>query len=351
MHSGLLTTDLHGKITSYNHAAELITGYQVSEVYGTDFQHIFQDITIPHIIQTLATLRKDAQRLETKITTKTGLPVHLGLSISSLRDDTGKIAGVICIFQDLTELKEMEDHIHRAERLAAIGQLAAGVAHEIRNPLASISGAIQMLQTELDLDEDNQALMQIIRRESKRLDAILTDFLLYARPQTITLAKCDIIHEVIVTVIGLLKQDEHCSQDTIQIQVNAPQNFPKIVCDAQQLKQVFWNIGLNALQAMPQGGTLTIDAALETVEPWELDTTGPIQAAVFAVSDTGPGIDADTQKNIFYPFYTTKPNGTGLGLAIAHQIIKNHHGSIRVKHSRPQGTTFEVVLPLTQEHW
>ena len=353
MHSGLLTADLHGKITSYNNAAEQMTGYSLSEVYGIGLSKIFPEIDTTHLIHTLSNTAKAAYRFETTISTKVKSKiVYLGVSTSLLREKNQKVSGLICIFQDLTELKAMQEEIARADRLAAIGQLAAGVAHEIRNPLASISGAIQMLKSvELNLDADHTALMEIILRESRRLDNILTDFLLYARPKTITFAKCDIVHEAILATIGLLKRDQRFPAQNIQIKVEAAPNFPKIVCDVQQIQQVFWNLCLNAIQAMENGGLLDIGTRVEKLEQGELGTQTPIYAGIILVRDTGCGITAEQLPHIFHPFYTTKKNGTGLGLAIVHSIIENHHGAIKVKSFVNQGTTFEVVLPLTQEHW
>lgn len=351
MHSGLLTTDLHGKITSYNRAAEQITGYTLSEIYGMDLKNIFPGISPPHSLSTISDTSKVPYRLETSIFTKTQLKVYVGVSISLLRDNTSKISGLICIFQDLTELRAMEEQIARADRLAAIGQLAAGMAHEIRNPLASISGSIQMLKADLILNQDDKVLMDIILRESTRLDSILTDFLTYARPKAITFVKCDLVHEILFPTIGLLKNDRRFPVENISVRVNAAPNFPKIVCDVQQMKQVFWNLFLNAFQAMPKGGILDIVAKIEKMEKQELDPHLPIYAGVISITDTGEGIDNEHLRCIFNPFYTTKKDGTGLGLAIVHSIIENHHGKIRMKSLVRQGTTFEVVLPLKQEHW
>jgi PAS domain S-box-containing protein len=353
MHSGLLTTDLHGKVTLYNNAAEQITGYNLSDVYGVDLQKIFPDIDTLYLFNMLSSTTTPAHRLETTIKTKSSQkPIYLGLSVSLLQDNHQKPFGLIFIFQDLTELKMMQEQIARADRLAAIGQLAAGVAHEIRNPLASISGSIQMLSsTELALTDENRALMDIILRESKRLDAILTDFLLYARPKTITFVKCDIIHEIILSGIGLLKQDQRFSSKDIHIKLDVVPNFPKIVCDVQQIQQVFWNLFLNAFQAIDTQGTLFIGARVKKLDPWELDTQIPIYAAIITIRDTGSGISEDDLHHIFHPFYTTKTGGTGLGLSIAHSIIENHHGTIRVQSLENQGTTFDIILPLTQEHW
>lgn len=351
MQSGVLTTDLSGKITSYNRAAETITGYALSEVYGKSLDEIFPAFDLPTILASLSTASESARRLETDLQTRDGARAYLGFSISPFLDEQAQPAGVIGIFQDLTEMKAMQEQIVRTDRLAAIGQLAAGVAHEIRNPLASISGSIQMLRAELSHDPDNKALVDIILRESARLDRILSDFLSYARPQSLMFARCDVAHEVIFPTVSLLKRDERFSNDRFIIRVDAELNVPQIVCDVQQLQQVLWNLCLNALQAMPEGGLLTLHLSLKTLEAWELGTPDSIEVGVITVRDTGHGMGHESLRQIFHPFYTTKPSGTGLGLSIVYNIIKNHHGTIRVNSAPDQGTTFEILLPLTQEYW
>ncbi len=351
MQSGVLTTDLAGKITSYNRAAEMITGYSLSEAYGKNLYEIFPDLHQKIFREDAPDRIEFVRRIETEALTHDGLRVYLGFSLSPFLDNQSKISGLIGIFQDLTELRAMQEQIARTDRLVAIGQLAAGVAHEIRNPLASISGSIQLLRSELIANPENKALVEIILRESARLDRILSDFLSYARPRPLMFAKSDIVHEVIFSTITLLKRDERFAADTYTIQVDSDPNFPKIVCDVQQLQQVMWNLCLNALQAMPSGGMLRVETSLETLDEWELETTQKIEVGVIAVSDTGTGMDDETIRNIFHPFYTTKSSGTGLGLAIVHSIVKNHHGTIRVKSLPHQGARFEVVLPLKQEYW
>lgn len=351
MQSGVLTTDLFGRITSYNRAAETITGYALGQVYGKYLDEIFPDLDGKAIIENFSTHAGLIRRVETKMLTRASSQVYLGFSLSPFLDNQSKISGLIGIFQDLTELRAMQEQIARTDRLVAIGQLAAGVAHEIRNPLASISGSIQLLRSELTLNPENKALVEIILRESARLDRILSDFLSYARPRPLTFAKSDIMHDVIFPTINLLKRDERFAAEKFTIQVDSEPNFPKFVCDAQQLQQVIWNLCLNALQAMPQGGVLRLQTSLEMLDKWELNTPEKIDVGVIIVSDTGEGMDDDTLRHIFHPFYTTKASGTGLGLAIVHSIIKNHHGTIRVKSLPHQGARFEVVLPLKQEYW
>ena len=357
MHSGLLTTDLHGKITSFNPAAEQITGYKLSEVYGLGLNEVFPQIDTALLLTGLSNANvfsRAIQRFETQITPKTReKALSLGFSVSLLQDNHQKVSGLIFVFQDLTDLRAMQEHLARSDRLAALGQLAAGVAHEIRNPLASISGSIQMLhETDIGSNADNKALMEIILRESKRLDQILTDFLLYARPKPLNFAKCDLIHEVILSIIGLLKQDPRFPVEKVQVQVESAPNFPKVVCDVEQMQQVFWNVLTNAFQAMQHdGGTLDIQTRVEKLGIWQPQLQMPIYAAVISIRDTGVGIEEEQLRNIFNPFYTTKKGGSGLGLAIVHSILEKHRGMINVKSVVGQGTTCEVILPLTQDHW
>ncbi len=351
LQSGVLTTDLHGNITSYNRAAELITGFTLSEVYGKHLQTLFPDFQVVSFLDPSSDLYQRSRRLETTMSKKNGSTVYLGLSLSLFLDNYGKVSGVICIFQDLTELKEMQEQIARTDRLAAIGQLAAGVAHEIRNPLASISGATQMLRRELALNDEQKALMDIIVRESNRLDRLLSDFLRYARPQSLTFTTCDILHDVILTTVDLLQRDERFPAESMTIQVEAAPDLLKIVCDVQQLQQVCWNLCLNAIQAMLPQGTLTIRIHPEILEGWELQVPQSIQVCVLSFCDTGIGMDEDVLHHLFHPFYTTKKHGTGLGLAITHTIVKNHHGMIKVNSVPHKGTSFDVILPFTQEYW
>ncbi len=350
LQSGVLTTDLYGNITSYNRAAELITGFTLSEVYGKNLQWLFPDFHITSFLDLSSDLYRKARRLETVIIKKAGSKVYLGLSLSLFHDNAGKVSGVICIFQDLTELREMQEQVARTDRLAAIGELAAGVAHEIRNPLASISGATQMLRPELDLSGEQKVLMDIIVHESKRLDRLLSDFLLYARPQSLTFAESDLIRDVILATVESLQHDERFLKDKITIRVDAPPDLPKITCDAQQLQQACWNFCLNAFQAMPQGGTLLIRAFLDTIDGWNPGMHRQTQVCVISFCDDGVGMEDEVLHNLFHPFYTTKKHGTGLGLAITHTIVKNHHGMIRVKSIPNEGTTFDVILPVNQEY-
>jgi two-component system sensor histidine kinase PilS (NtrC family) len=347
--SGLLTIDSRGKITSFNKTAHRILRLDSDEMEQNHIQQIFPDID-----KTLFGMEGNSpkanpyQRYETTFSDKTGKTLFLGFSVSPLRDNDDRVTGKTFIFQDITTFKEMEEQIKRSDRMATIGQFAAGIAHEIRNPLTSLSGSIQVLKGELKLKGANRHLMDIILRESERLNNLITDFLLFAQPAKINKDKMD-IGQVIVETLELFKNSPGHDQ-SIKIVKNLEKKIV-VLGDQHQLKQLFWNLFINAAQIMPHGGELRVK--LETVKPD--GTSGRFQGstrrdmtpfAKISVSDTGNGINPDEKEKIFEPFFTTKEGGTGLGLAIVHRIVENHDGFISVNSQRNKGTTFEIFLSM-----
>jgi len=347
--SGLLTIDSRGKITSCNKTAQKILGLNPEEIEQGHIQQLFPDIDGALFRMAENSPRANPyQRYETTFADRTGKTLFLGFSISPLRDNNDRVIGKTFIFQDITKFKEMEEQIKRSDRMATIGEFAAGIAHEIRNPLTSLSGSIQVLKEELELRGANRHLMDIILRESERLNNLITDFLLFAQPPRTNKEKLDVGR-----VIG----------ETLQLFDNSPDRNRAIkivkeltgkaflLGDPHQLKQLFWNLFINAAQIMPNGGELRVN--LETVNAD--GTSNPLKGAKkrdmtpfakISVSDTGDGIKPAEKEKIFEPFFTTKEGGTGLGLAIAHRIVENHEGFISVNSHRGKGTTFEIFLPM-----
>jgi two-component system sensor histidine kinase PilS (NtrC family) len=360
MSSGLLTTNLVGKITSYNRAAEEITGYKFEEAYGADLDQILPGVCVKEIFDIMEKTNQSSYRFQKMVKSKDGTTMYLGMTASILKNiRRNEVTGLTIIFQDLTELREMEEQVRRSDRLAALGELAAGIAHEIRNPLASIKGSVQMLKADLKLEEESRTLMDIIIRESTRLNNIITDFLVYARPTPLTLNKFDIIREIIDPTLVLLKNNPECS-DLIHIEKIYPQEPIWVVCDRQQMRQVLWNLCLNAVQAMPRGGILLISVKKiegnldgkevppsKKLAPPEIKNSRRSWCTI-TIQDTGYGIKSEDLEKIFVPFFTTKENGTGLGLAIVHNIIEHHQGIIKVKSKINEGTIFEVSLPCSE---
>ncbi len=335
--SGLVTTDLDGRIFTFNFAAQEITGYREETIRGQDASILFGDLK-DHIAETLRTLEKgqNSPRFETNCLTSEGMRLRLGYSISPLSSETGDTTGMVITFQDLTQVRSLEETSRRQDRLAAIGRMAASIAHEIRNPLAAMRGSIQMLRSEVDSDSSQAELMEIILRESDRLNRIITDFLNYARPRSLTQARVDVGDLLHQTFALMRHSPEISSNQSIVEELPAEPIFAE--ADEGQLKQVFWNLARNALQAMPQGGTLR--TTLESNSNSRLR---------ISFTDTGRGMSADQVDHLFEPFSSTT-GGTGLGLSIVYQIIRDYGGTINVRSRVGQGTTITVELPMATQH-
>jgi two-component system sensor histidine kinase PilS (NtrC family) len=328
--SGLATTDLEGRVTYYNRAAERITQLQAAAVLGRRFTEIFRTRGDSDPWAHPDLLEGAALRVEGGIRGRGEEPL-LGMTFSPLHDEREALSGVICAFQDLTRIRQMEEQIRRSDRLAAIGELAAGMAHEIRNPLASLSGSILLLREELQLDATGRELMDIVTREVGRLNGLITDFLQYASPRPLQTRPTSLLE--ILRETTLLLRQARGGDCRIEVVAREAGEFRAEV-DPQLIRQVFWNLSLNALEAMPGGGELTV----------ELSTAG--EEARIAFSDTGAGIPPDRMAKIFTPFYSTKEGGTGLGLAIVFKIVEAHGGRVEVESPPSRGATFRVVLPV-----
>src|SRR5262245_33774254 len=254
--SGVVTTDLDGRVFTFNAAAEEITGYREQTIRGQDASILFGEMK-DHIAETLHALESSGRnpRFETNCLTAEGMRLRLGYSVSPLSSEAGVTTGMVITFQDLTQVRSLEETSRRQDRLAAIGRMAASIAHEIRNPLAAMRGSIQMLRSEMDNDSSQTELMEIILRESDRLNRIITDFLSYARPKAIIHSRVD-VGDLLHQTFTLLKHSPEITPEQKLIE-RLPAEPIFVDADAGQLKQVFWNLTRNALQAMPEGGTLT----------------------------------------------------------------------------------------------
>ena len=330
--SGLITTDLQGRIYIFNAAAEEITSYKAADVRGKDASIFFGDITY-HIAESMraAAAGEPSPRFEADCLTVEGLRVRLGFSIFPLFAESGETTGLVITFQDLTQVRALEETSRRQDRLAAVGRVAASIAHEIRNPLAAMRGSIQVLRSEMNGDPAQAELMDIILRESDRLNRIITDYLTYARPRAKSHANVD-LRELLHETFMLLRHSPEIHEDHI-LEEALPDEPVMVNADAAQLKQVFWNVTRNALQAMPDGGTLRA----------QLQPSAAGRARVIFI-DTGRGMSPEQVERLFEPFSSTT-GGTGLGLSIVHQIIRDHGGTINVSSREQQGTTITIELP------
>ncbi|HEM45745.1 MAG TPA: PAS domain S-box protein, partial [Alphaproteobacteria bacterium] len=357
--SGLLTLDAEGRITSFNPEAERITSQPSATVLGRSLEDVIPGALDLVHERAPATERRALPRARLRFRNARGAELHLGVAASILRGADGSPDGHVVIFQDVTEVVAMEQELRSSERLAAVGEMAAKIAHEIRNPLASISGSIQILAAgrapEAEDDAEARHLMDIVVRETDRLNALITDFLLYSRPSPPDI-KAVVARGVLDEVAELL---ENVRRDDVQIGVSGS-NALQVQADPGQLRQVVWNLASNALDAMPQGGRLVLG-----VEP--AAAHGPQAAGAFrrkgaqahsgeeapwvqiTVSDTGHGMSPDVRERLFEPFFTTKPNGTGLGLATVYRIADSHGGSVEIDSQIGAGTCIRVRLPGVQE--
>ena len=332
--SGVMTLDLDGRIVSFNPTAQKILGLAAEEIQGKSWRDTpFQEIMLLEGFFSSPTPSFEALSQELEVRRHDGHSVLIGISLTPLKDSDGELLGLVGIFQDLTERRQIEARLRQADRLAAVGQLAAGLAHEVRNPLAAISGSIQLMK-----EEGSAAppyLLDIVLRESDRLKLVTGQFLDFAYPRQGSETQCDLVAVLEETVLLLEKRSDVASSVDVSFQ-GVPE--PVVVAaDPDQLKQVLWNLSLNAIQAMPGGGRLTFDVRRH------VSGNGVAWAAV-ELTDTGPGIPSEEVDRIFDPFYTTKPGGTGLGLAIARKIIDNLGGRIEVVSREGDGTTFKVYL-------
>jgi two-component system sensor histidine kinase PilS (NtrC family) len=348
--SGLLTVDLSGKINFLNRTAEKILNRSREELKDGSIDDVFPRINrvIEEVKKKSLELPSDYRRYETLLSDHDGRKTYLGFSISPLTDPAGSLIGHTLIFQDISKFKEMEEQIKRVDKMAAVGVLAAGMAHEIRNPLASLSGSIQMLKSELALDASQQHLMEITLRESERLNALITDFLLFAQPPQ-TNKMLYPIRSIVDETIDLFN---HSAAFHDGIRILRPNGHEEIRApiDPDQMKQVFWNLFINAAQSMSHGGEIKVQ--LGKGNAWGLSNLSlssqlkGMEWIRISIIDSGSGIAPEEKEKIFEPFFTTKENGTGLGLSIVHRIIENHNGLIKVESELGRGSTFTLFLPV-----
>lgn len=332
--SGLVTTDPSQLVLTFNHAAERICGLPAEAVVGRPVSDVLQ---LPAELTEAFKRglgRSGARRLEHKFRRGDGRAIDVGLSATHVDTPSGT-AGFLITFQDLTDVKRLERDAQLQSRLAAVGEMAAGIAHEIRNPLASMSGSIQILRDDLPLNEEQAQLMDIVLRESDRLNTTIKSFLEYARPHRFAIARFDLRR--VVQDAGLLLRNSADVRESHTVDVVVPDAPIWFEADEGQVRQIIWNLATNGLRAMPDGGALLLGASPD----------GP--DVVITVQDHGVGIAAEAVEGLFQPFHGTFAKGSGLGLAIVHRIVTDYQGAITVDSTPGSGTTFSVRLPARAE--
>jgi two-component system sensor histidine kinase PilS (NtrC family) len=342
LNSGLLTLDHNGLIVSLNKAGEKILGYSADEVRQRHLAEV-----IPEMATQQRSKEQDVEqdvvrsREELFVKNREGKRLCVGFSVSPLTTSEGQEIGKIVIFQDITEINRMREEVKKLERLAMMGTLAAGMAHEIKNPLGSMSGAFQMLRAEERDSPLTKRLMALIEREINRLNQLLNEFLWLSKPikdegtlKAVHFAS--VVDETITLIRSRFKVN-----GKVEFQKVIPHDFEVLVHESQ-FRQVLWNLLLNGMEAMDYRGTIHISAEKLVV------LNGESQRQSFCkvnIRDTGIGIPSELRDQIFEPFFTTKDNGTGLGLAIVQQIVESHGGYVQVESPKGQGTIFSIYLP------
>src|SRR5215467_11865602 len=307
MRGGLITTDLAGAILLLNRTGEEILGYRFADVRGKKLQELNQDFWLPGQYPNVERL---SLRREIDFRTPQGEVRYLGISVSPLRLRTEERSGYVFNFQDLTDLRRLEQEVATKERMVALGCLSAAIAHEIRQPLTAMAGAVRELGRMVPLEDDEKQLVNIVSRESERLNNIITDFLNYSREKTYEFQEADVRALLEETLLLMERKPEVGSKYRIERSFNGLELRARV--DANKIKQVFWNLCDNALRAMPGGGTLTVK-----LEPY------PFWVRI-AFRDTGIGLDAKQRAKIFEPLQSGFEGGTGLGLSIVYQIVQAH---------------------------
>jgi two-component system, NtrC family, sensor histidine kinase PilS len=342
MGNGLFTTDFQGRVTSINRAGEKTAGASQREILGRACYEIFPLSSLRCLIEAPdecifpQELSGQCQRMDGKL-------IWIRMTISHLegRDSTDEARGYIVVFEDHTAMKQMQEKISQDEQMAAVGRMSAGLAHEIRNPLASLSGSIQVMQKGLHLNPTYKKLMDIVLRETERLNAIVSDFLNYSQPSKNRKSEVDMT-SLVQDVVTLMKNSSDY-QPSIKIELESPESALWALADDQQIQQVLWNLCRNGIQAMEGEGVLKI--ALHWIS--KADQKHKLgEGAMIEVADTGCGISEEQMKTIFDPFFTTKEDGVGLGLATVYQIVHQNGGTIDVKSELGKGTKFSIFLPL-----
>ena len=331
--SGLITIDPSQEITFLNRASEDILGWSSSNALGLPIGDVFRDARI--VLENPHKLRVVTREQSSVIVKRRRRDI--GWSLSPVFDGNGHWIGHTLMLQDITKLKDLERLMYRAEKLAAVGELAAAVAHEVRNPLAAISGSIQLLRNKLDLRGTELRLMNIVLRETEGLNQWINEFLEYSRPPPIHSQPFDLTL-LLNDAVAAFSQDE--AQSEIAVKMSSEESVWALG-DTNRMKQVLWNLLNNAAQSMPEGGNIHVDV--------KALSNGSHPLVELTIQDEGVGIPTEDLDRVFHPFFTTKERGTGLGLAVVHQIMENHGGQITVKSEPSEGTTFRLVLPMSVE--
>lgn len=352
--SGLMTVDLQHKITSFNPGAEEILGFSSEDVVGKHLSEVFNkeefERYLPEMNGNGSDQGQGLMNREMEIVTANQRRLYIGFTVTPRIDNRNQHVGSIISFRDISQIKQMQAEVIRMDRLASLGVLSSGIAHEIRNPLAGIKTVAQTLEEELNDDDSKREYLARIIRQVNRLDELLKAFFSYAKPRP-PVRKFYRLQEIVHEVTALLKQ--RMRKNKIELVEDYEPDLALIYIDFHQIQQVLFNLLINAIDAMPEGGKLTVSARQVISTLSRVERRGKkfpvenrnMQFAEITISDTGNGISQKNLTQIFDPFFTTKTQGSGLGLSIVYRIIEEHNGDIQVESEEGKGTSFRLLLP------
>jgi two-component system nitrogen regulation sensor histidine kinase GlnL len=340
LQDGVIILDPDGRIVSLNQAAEELTGFSRSQVAGRHLNEVFPPPSplAALAVKTVAMNRSHAD-FDAHVVRSDGTRLTVSTVVSLVSDPTGENRGIVLVLRDLSRVRDMEEQLRRSDRLAALGVLAAGVAHEVRNPLVGIRAAAQLMEGEPAFPPTMREFTGIIIRQVDRLNRIVNELLTFAGQQPLQRRPCN-INQILEEALRLLEPTLEGARIVVVRRYDP--EIPAVAGDPDRLLQVFLNLARNGVEAMANGGELTVRTRFERVAP----QCGGGAAAVTEVSDRGSGIPPEVQRHLFNPFFTTKDSGTGLGLPISVRIVEEHGGTIEVQSRVGEGTTFRVLLPL-----
>jgi two-component system nitrogen regulation sensor histidine kinase GlnL len=343
---GVIVLDRQGIVTLMNPAAEELIGGSRRQVLGVPFARYFnsEPILVEMVAKTSATGMAISDH-ENVVLHTLGQVVPVSASTTPLLTDAGERIGTILILRDLTNIRDLEKAVRHADRLSMLGTLAAGLAHEIKNPLGGIKGAAQLMALELPPDSDLHENLRVVIKEAGRVNRIVEDLLQLAAPKELKLSPVN-LHKVLGDI--LLLQRRTVADREISFQQHFDPSIPPLLADEELLTQVFLNLIKNAIEAVGEEGQITVVSRV--VSDYSLTQKGEKRSRMLAVDviDDGPGMTAEQQEQLFTPFFTTKVKGTGLGLPICQKIVSEHRGMMMVQSEKGKGTTFTVLLPLIQ---
>ena len=343
MGSGLVSLDRQGRITTMNRAAAELTGWSSAEIIDKPWDTLVpvqEQAEMKELVRSLSARRN----LPLQLLSRSGQPVAVRCATAPILDEFGDPEGLILTFIDQSSVLLLEEKVRRAGRLAALGELAAGVAHELRNPLTTIRGFVQLLPEEGNDPDFRQEFSTHVLREIDRLTQLTEDLLSLARPSRVSIQPADgrqLLQEVMAFLNG------KAQKASVTVQMELPEDRLMIPMDRDRIKQVLLNLTLNALDAMPKGGQLRACLFQQKMKLENDQRADPF--AVFVISDTGCGIAPEHQERLFDPFFTTKDRGTGLGLAVSYRIVEEHRGFLKVESEPGAGAKFTLLLPLEKK--